>query len=166
MNTLHNKYYFQALDSYPYNLEDTLEALNYALSYDGEDSRSLCLMARVYSEVLQDYETAKHYFQEALQADMQNLAVYPYFADCLIAKEEYMEAKKLIKYSLSLPGINPCEMGQKKAWLYEKTQHWKKALTALDKAMAHACSDKCLNGMDDRKKLIKKKKGLMKKTCS
>ena len=31
-NNLHNSYLFQALDSYPYELEQTLEALNYALS--------------------------------------------------------------------------------------------------------------------------------------
>lgn len=62
-----NKYYFQALDNFPYNMQETIEALNYALSYDGQNAESLCLLGRVYAEILKDYETAKNYFAEALQ---------------------------------------------------------------------------------------------------
>jgi hypothetical protein len=56
MTLTKNKYYFEALDNYPYSLPDCLEALNYALSYDPEDADSLCLMGRIYSEMLSDYE--------------------------------------------------------------------------------------------------------------
>ena len=54
MNLTKNKYYFEALDFYPYNLPDCLEALNYALSYDSEDADALCLMGRIHSEVLKN----------------------------------------------------------------------------------------------------------------
>lgn len=47
MTLTKNKYYFEALDNYPYNLPDCLEALNYALSYDPEDADSLCLMGSI-----------------------------------------------------------------------------------------------------------------------
>jgi len=49
MTLTKSKYYFEALDNYPYSLPDCLEALNYALSYDPEDADSLCLMGRIYS---------------------------------------------------------------------------------------------------------------------
>ena len=55
-NNLHNSYVFQAIDAYPYNLEETLEALNFALSYNEKDTQALCLMGRVYAEQLKDYE--------------------------------------------------------------------------------------------------------------
>lgn len=62
MTLIKNKYYFEALDNFPHYLSDCLDSLNYALSYDPEDADSLCLMGRVYSEVLKDYETAKKIF--------------------------------------------------------------------------------------------------------
>ncbi|XJR87409.1 hypothetical protein ACH34I_08880 [Elizabethkingia anophelis] len=46
MKSTKNKYYFEALDHYPYSIPDCVEALNYALSYDPQDADSLCLMAR------------------------------------------------------------------------------------------------------------------------
>lgn len=58
MTLTKSKYYFEALDNYPYSLPDCLEALNYALSYDPEDPDVLCLMGRMYSEMLNDYEKA------------------------------------------------------------------------------------------------------------
>jgi tetratricopeptide (TPR) repeat protein len=54
-------------------MSDCLDALNYALSYEPEDADSLCLMGRVYSEVLRDYETAKKYFEEAMQSNISNV---------------------------------------------------------------------------------------------
>jgi tetratricopeptide (TPR) repeat protein len=69
-----NKYYFQALDNFPYNLEETMQALNYALSYDDHNAESLCLLGRVYSEMLQDYETAKSYFEEAMQVKLDSVS--------------------------------------------------------------------------------------------
>ncbi len=56
MDLTKSKYYFEALDYYPYNIADCLEALSYALSYDPEDADALTLMGRIYSEVLKDYD--------------------------------------------------------------------------------------------------------------
>ncbi|MDR6515115.1 hypothetical protein [Chryseobacterium camelliae] len=70
MTLTKSKYYFEALDNYFYNLPDCLEALNYALSYDPEDADSLCLMGRIYAETLKDYETAKSYFEMAMQSNV------------------------------------------------------------------------------------------------
>src|SRR5690606_41519380 len=38
-----DKYLVQALDNYPYNLEDALTSLEYALSYDENNTQALCL---------------------------------------------------------------------------------------------------------------------------
>ncbi|HBW80876.1 MAG TPA: hypothetical protein DEF78_12635, partial [Sphingobacterium sp.] len=62
MNSV-NKYVLQALDNYPMYLEETMESLSYALSYDESNTMALCLMGRVHAEQLLDYEQAKRYFQ-------------------------------------------------------------------------------------------------------
>ena len=61
MNNLLDKYLFQAVDAYPYNLQETLESLQYALSYNPKSTKALCLTELVYVEQLHDYETAKNY---------------------------------------------------------------------------------------------------------
>ena len=53
-----DKYLFQALDNYPYSLEETVESLDYALSYDEKNTVALCLYGRLYAEQLKHYETA------------------------------------------------------------------------------------------------------------
>ena len=91
MNLTKNKYYFEALDFYPYNLPDCLEALNYALSYDSEDADALCLMGRIHSEVLKNYEKAKEFFEEAMMFDVSNVNTPQYYIACLIENEDFAE---------------------------------------------------------------------------
>lgn len=95
-----NKYYFEALDNYPYSLPDCLETLNYALSHDIEDADSLCLMERIYAEQLRNYEVGKHYFEEAMQCDITNLNTSQYYIKCLLNNEDFYKVAKLIRYSL------------------------------------------------------------------
>lgn len=54
-----NKYVLKALDAYPYNLEEASESLEYALSYDSEDTTALCLMGRMHGEIFNDFEASK-----------------------------------------------------------------------------------------------------------
>ncbi len=78
-----DKYLFQALDNYPYCLEETIESLDYALSYDSKNPTALGLYGRIYSEQLQDYETAKSYFQEAIANNIYAIEVYPFYINAL-----------------------------------------------------------------------------------
>jgi tetratricopeptide (TPR) repeat protein len=110
-----NKYYFQALDNFPYNLEETMQALNYALSYDDHNAESLCLLGRVYSEMLQDYETAKSYFEEAMQVKLDSVSTPLFYIDCLLNNEDYEEAKKLIDYAEKIKGIDKSRILYRKA---------------------------------------------------
>ena len=72
-----NTYLIKAIDAYPYNLPEAVEALNYALSYDGENVFALQLMAKIYAEQLKDYHNAMIYFEAAMQADMSQPSLYP-----------------------------------------------------------------------------------------
>lgn len=126
-----DKYLFQALDNYPYSLEETTEALDYALSYDAKNVAALCLYARVEAEQLYNYEAAKNYFEEALAVNMEAVAVYPHYIDTLLLNEDYEEASKLIDFALSVKGINKMAILLKKVQLLERQLKLKEAIKLL-----------------------------------
>lgn len=170
-----DKYLFQALDNYPYCLEETIESLDYALSYDPKNTTALCLYGRVYSEQLLDYGMAKQYFQEALGVDVKAVMVYPFYLNALLLNEDYEEAAKLIDFALTVKGINKAAIMFKKARLLErqndikgslrylkeiKLQQWDNALaTPMEELETRLKAKKdLLNGKDKTKKKKQKKK--------
>ncbi|MGD1320290.1 tetratricopeptide repeat protein [Chryseobacterium sp. 2R14A] len=157
MTLTKNKYYFEALDNYPYSLPECLEALNYALSYDPEDADSLCLMGRIYSEQLKNYDLAKQYFEEAMHCDITNLNVPQYYINCLLANEDFHEAEKLINYSLKIKGIDKSNLWFYRALLSEKRGSFNNALKFLDEAAKYCFNEYSLNMVKDRKKFVKSK---------
>ncbi|WP_312991205.1 tetratricopeptide repeat protein [Chryseobacterium flavum] len=157
MTLIKNKYYFEALDNFPHYLSDCLDSLNYALSYDPEDADSLCLMGRVYSEVLKDYETAKKYFEEAMQNDVTNVNTPKYYIECLLDNEDYEEADKLIEFALQIKGIDKAEILYCKTLLSERKEEYKYALENLKEARRFSYSRTMLDMLEEKEKLIKNK---------
>jgi len=157
MTLTKSKYYFEALDNYPYSLPDCLEALNYALSYDPEDADSLCLMGRIYSEMLIDYEKAKLYFEEAMQSDMTNLNTPKYYIKCLLDNEDFQEAEKLITYSLKIKGIDKATIWFYRALLSEMRGSFMNAIKFLKDAEKYCFSEHSLRTVKERRKFIKAK---------
>ncbi|SIT16648.1 hypothetical protein SAMN05421786_10782 [Chryseobacterium ureilyticum] len=157
MTLTKNKYYFEALDYFPYNMSECLDALNYALSYEPEDADSLCLMGRVYSEVLKDYETGKKYFEEAMQSNIANVNTPKFYIECLLSNEDYEEAEKLIEYALKMKGIDKAEILNCKSLLSERKGDNKKALEILKEARIFSYCRSTLDILDDREKLVQEK---------
>ena len=157
MTLTKSKYYFEALDNYPYNLPECLEALNYALSYDAEDADSLCLMGRIYSEVLNNYEEAKLYFEQAMQNDITNINTPQYYILCLINNEDYFEAEKLINFSLKIKGIDKSMIWYYRSVLSEKRGNFSNALNFLQNAEKFCFNQTSMDFIKDRKKFIKSK---------
>ncbi|KAA0127165.1 hypothetical protein FY557_14350 [Chryseobacterium sp. SN22] len=157
MTLTKSKYYFEALDHYPYNLPDCMEALNYALSYDPEDADALCLMGRIYSEMLSNYEQAKHYFEEAMQYDVTNVNTPQYYIICLLNNEDLHEAEKLISYSLKIKGIDKATLWLYRSMLSEKRGSLVNALKFLTEAEKYCFTERSLNNIKARRKFIKSK---------
>lgn len=157
MTLTKNKYYFEALDYFPYNMSECLDALNYALSYEPEDADSLCLMGRVYSEVLRDYETGKKYFEEAMQSNIGNVNIPKYYIECLLSNEDYEEAEKLIEFSLKIKGIDKSEILNGKSLLLERKGDYKHALEEIKHAKKFSFCRGTLEILEDREKLIQNK---------
>lgn len=156
-----DKYIFQALDNYPYWLEGTIEALDYALSYNEKDTTALCLYGRVQSEQLQDYEQAKRYFQEALAINLYAISVYPYYLDALLLNEDYEEASKLIDFALTVKGTDKIAIRLKKVILLEKQQEVILALKLLKEITLLVTSQDHFHEMEEIEKRLKTKKKLL-----
>ncbi|MDH7447740.1 tetratricopeptide repeat protein [Aquimarina sp. 2201CG14-23] len=157
MGNLLDKYLFQALDAYPYNLEEAVESLNYALSYDEKNPIALCLMGQIYAENLRNYETAKEYYQQALAEDMYSLDVYPKYINVLLWNEDYEEAEKLIDFALTLKGTDKAVLYLKKGILYEQKKEYKKALKVLKTAKEHTYNNYFISDIEGDEKRIKDK---------
>lgn len=171
---LHNSYLFKAMDAYPYNLEETLEALNYALSYNNRDAHALCLMARVHAEQLHDYKTAKQYYAEALAEGLDVHHIYPHYIQTLLWNDDFKEAEKLIAYAFKVKGIDKGLLLLKKGQLYEATGNYKLAITTLKEAKKGGLNNSFVdyakseisrvkNKIGSKKKKVKKKKRSVKK---
>ena len=130
MDTKQNMYLFKALDAYPYDLEQAIEALEYALSYEPENAQALFLMGRVYSEQLQDFETAKSYFEEALAQDMALPRLYVYYTYVLIANEDFEEASKLLDFAKTRKGLDQAQMHYLEGLIHEHKADLKRAKQA------------------------------------
>ena len=164
-----DKYLFQALDNYPYSLEETIESLDYAMSYDSKNTTALCLYGRIQTEQLQNYEEAKRYFQEALAINIDAVAVYPYYIETLLLNEDYEEASKLIDFAMTIKGINKMVILLKKVQLLERQQDIKGAIKLMKEVKLVSFAndtyeiDEVVNRLNAKKDLLKPKKKSKKK---
>lgn len=157
-----DKYLFQALDNYPYSLEETVESLDYALSYDEKNTVALCLYGRLYAEQLKHYETAKDYFQQAIGIDIHALEVYVPYIQTLVLNEDVAEAEKLIDFALTVKGINKAEILLKKVMLLESQRKFKEALDVIKEVKLTAFTNDTTYETDNAEKRLKDKLELLK----
>ena len=101
-----NMYLIKALDAYPYSLEEALESLNYALSYEPENAQALFLMGRFYAEQLQDLDNALGYYEAALASEINLNKAFPYYLDALIKNEDLDTAQKFLDFALTVPAAD------------------------------------------------------------
>ncbi len=131
----HNMYLFKALDAYPYSLEETMESLNYALSYDPENAEALLLMAKVRAYQLRDYEGAKHYFELAMTQKMEMGKLYIDYSYVLILNEDFTEAQRLLDYAITVKGTDKGWMQWLQGQIFEGMFELKRAKKAYKEAI-------------------------------
>lgn len=157
MGTVPNNYVFKALDSFHYDTEETVEALNYALSYDAENTMALTLMGRVYTEKLYDYTAGILYFKQVLAIKINAFEVYEHFINALLWNEDIKEAEDFIDFALTVKGADKAVLYAKKSVLYEKLNNYKKALYFIKKAKDHTFNTPFMEIITEQKKRIKDK---------
>ncbi|WP_397364063.1 hypothetical protein [Olleya sp. R77988] len=152
-----NNYVLKAIDAYPYDLEETVENLNYALSYESDNAYALYLMGRLQAEQLGNYEKAKQFYAEALASKMDFIRVYPRYIQTLLNNENFDEAQKLIDFALTIKGIDKGSIWSKQGQLYEIKQEFKKAIKALKKAKLFGYNDGFISYVDSEISRVKSK---------
>lgn len=152
-----DKYIFEALDNYPYSLVETIESLDYALSYDDKNTMALCLYGRVQADQLFKYEEAKEYFQQAISININAIEVYSYYINTLVLNEDYVEATKLIDFALTIKGINKVEILLKKVMLLESQKKIKQALKVIKNVRFETLSNEYDFLIEETEKRLNKK---------
>jgi len=164
METKISLYVMKAIDAYPYELEKVVESLQYALSYEPENSMALMYMGRLYQEQFNDYEKAKYYFEKALTADLEYLEVYPFYIRALLDNHDIAEAQKLIDFAMSRKGIDKARIYLFQGLLYEQAHEFEKAEDAYNDAMLFAMNSEFIYYMEDQIKRAKNKRDRLNRT--
>ena len=155
-----DKYISQALDAYPFDLVETIESLDYALSYDPNNAAALCLYGRIYSEQLPRYDLAINYFQQAISSDLHAVEVYPFFIQALILNEDFDEAQKLIEFALGVRGINKIDVLIKRAQLQEISKDFEAVNLTLNEIESRLINSHYDDFIEETRKRIDKKSGV------
>jgi len=103
---LSDQYYLKALDGYPCDLEASIEALNYALSYDPEHAPALCLVGKIFGHKMKDPERAFHQMELALLYDPSYLEAYYSYLYLLIQYGHLQRADIIMRKSMKVPGVD------------------------------------------------------------
>lgn len=157
MATLTNNYVFKALENYPHDLEEVMEALSFALSYDENNTMALTLMGRVYAEKLYKYEEAISFFKQALAENIYAFEAYVPYVNTLLWNEDYKEAEEFIDFGLTVKGAEKAVLYLKKAILFEQLKEYKKALTFIKLAKEYTFNSDFMTDINVEQERIKGK---------
>ncbi|WP_299121399.1 hypothetical protein [uncultured Tenacibaculum sp.] len=152
-----NNYVFKALDAFYYDLEETMESLNYALSYDDKNTMALTLMGRVYAEKLYKYSEAIEYYKEVLAININAFEVYSPYINVLLWNEDLKEAEDFIDFALTVKGSDKAMLYLKKAVVKEHQKKYKSALKFIKLAKEHSYNSDFMYTIDTTKDRIKEK---------
>lgn len=152
-----NNYLIKALESYPYDLEQCMESLNYAMAYEDNNPIAYCLMGRVHLEIFKDYPAANSYFREALASDVDYVETYGYFLECLLIQADFEELKKLLVFAGKRKGMDRALLFYYEAMLLERQLKFKKALKMIKEAMIQAPSSSFMADLEEMKRRVEKK---------
>ena len=145
------------LNNYVLKAIETVENLNYALSYESNNAYALYLMGRLQAEQFGDYEKAKQYYAEALANKLDFHKVYSHYILVLIWNEDYDEAQKLIDFALTVKGVYKSEIHLFQGFVFECLQKYKRALKALKLAKRLGYNNSYISFIDSEIKRIKNK---------
>lgn len=163
MDTLADQYYVKAMDSYPFSLEEAVENLNFALSYDNEHVGANYLMAKLYMELIFDFEQAESYFKRALGSDPYNQNVCLDYALLLLNMKEFEKAEKLIEFVLGFKDADLARVYHLVGVQCEYQHQYDKAIMYYEDALLEAYNEEITNALEGEIKRVKAKQKLRKK---
>jgi len=161
--TTADKYYLKALDQYPFDMEETMENIAYALSSDGEHAGANALMARIYREQFSDFDKAEYYYKAAMAFDSENLNIITDYIDFLLFMDRVEDVAKLVQYAEKLKGVSISQMNYFRGLAEERKHNFKKALKLFEIALLDAYSEETIDHLNTQIKRVKDKQKIIKK---
>ena len=155
--SLADTYYLKAMDAYPYSLEESIENLNYALSYNAEHANAICLMARILSEHFMDYDHAEEYFERALAANPNHFESCIYYTQQLIKTSGFDKAGKLLKYAYTLKGADLARVYYLDGLMHEYQKDYEAAGQLYNEALENAFNIEFIHIIEECKERLTKK---------
>ena len=137
--SLSHKYYLKACDAYPYDLNETMESLDYALSYNSDYAAAHSLLGRLHFEQTRDYTAAKYHFKYALYCDANYAATYEHYSIFLIVIQDFNTAKDILQKAAKIKGVSPVMLLHREALIAESTNNLTTAKVLMKKAYKHSC---------------------------
>ncbi|MFN3405556.1 MAG: hypothetical protein ACK40G_15760 [Cytophagaceae bacterium] len=135
MITIAEQYYIKALNLYPYSLDEFMEQIHYALSYDPEHAGANLLMGKMYMEQFQKYSEAEPYFQKALAGEPDNMFACERLAVLYIYLRAFDKAERVIRYWYTVQGACLAQVRYTEAMLCEYQRDYVRAKYLFEMAM-------------------------------
>jgi tetratricopeptide (TPR) repeat protein len=152
-----NHYFIKAWDNYPYNLLETVENLEYAVSTDVNNPLIYVLYGRMYAEQFKDYTIAINYFQEAMEKDINCTEIYSHYITTLLWNEDFNEAENLIEFAFKIKSIDKAALYFCKIQLFECQKRYTEAMEIIKLAKIEGYNDEFMSNLNQLKERIKKK---------
>ena len=125
MATIADQYYLKALDSYPYDLESSLENVQYCLSYNEQHAAANCLMGQIYACQLRDRQKAIYHFDMAITIDPELPSIYECYSSLLIDLKKLRKAERLLQYAITIDGVAKSMIYHRMALILEIRKEYK-----------------------------------------
>ncbi len=158
-------YYLKAHNQFPHDLEECIENLNYALSYDPEYAPALCLKGRIYCDEIKNYALADEYFSKALAADLIYPETFIHYAKLLLTLEKHDELAVLLEQGLKVPGVDKSNLYHTKGLANEQQGKFDEALELFHKALRFSFNSEMdeflgteIKRIEGKQKKLKRKK--------
>ncbi len=155
--SLADQYYIKALEGYDYNLEEVVENLNYALSYDQEHAGANYLLGKLYMEQFQKFDLAKEYLELSMAFDPKNINTCESLCWLLIRTKKYQQALKLTKYALGLQGVMVPDFLRLQALIYELQKDYCRSEELLNLAIEESYDSNYISFLEREITRVKKK---------
>lgn len=152
-----DQYFLKGLENFNYDWEQSIENLNYALSYDPEHAAAHHLMGKLFEEQFYDYKKAEECYVNALASNPTHLPTCKDFAYLYLKLGKYKEALNLIEYYNSLEGKDIGSCHYLKAYYYEFQRMYPEALLELESAIEVAVNDAFIEMAEENMTRIKEK---------
>jgi tetratricopeptide (TPR) repeat protein len=156
--TIGENYLLKAKEAYPYAIEECVESLNYALSYDDESAEAWLLHGKVMLYFIKDYSSAEESLMQALSLDPQKSESYIEFIWLRINEGRYEDAQRILYQALKIVKTNVGEFYRLQSLLLEYEESYEDAIESLEIALekTYNCGYQCF--LEDEIKRIKNKK--------